>query len=254
MYHRMAWPPRAGAVVVALLLAGCAGAKPIPPPPPPPPPPVVQFKYETYAVQHGDTLYSIGRRFGVPWRKILAANKGVDPQNLDIGQMLSIPLHEATSLPLPPVKPPTVGPAELKPVLREALHKGKPGSAFWWPTSGRVTRKFDDPVRGFAEPGIGISAPAGTEVCAVAAGTVIAAIPDSLKHRQGWGNVVAIRHAGDVVSWYGQLDRILVKEGQNVGKGDRIGTVGASGTVKEPELALRFYKNERPVDPLAYLP
>ncbi len=72
--------------------------------------------------------------------------------------------------------------------------------------------------------------------------------------KPGWGNVISIRHAGDIVSWYGYLDRILIREGQKIRKGQRIGTVGSSGAAAAPELAVRFFRNERPTDPLPLLP
>src|SRR6186713_1615194 len=52
-------------------------------------------------------------------------------------------------------------------------------------------------------------------------------------YRAGWGNVVIVRHAfnekGDVRyvdSLYGHLDRILVKEGQRLERGQKLGTIG----------------------------
>lgn len=53
--------------------------------------------------------------------------------------------------------------------------------------------------------------------------------------RQGWGNVVLVRHAyrdpssGQVKyvdSLYGHLDRIMVKTGQNIKRGQQLGTIG----------------------------
>ncbi len=53
--------------------------------------------------------------------------------------------------------------------------------------------------------------------------------------RAGWGNVVIVRHAyvergttRYVDSLYGHLHRILVKEGQRVGRGDKVGTIGTA--------------------------
>lgn len=53
--------------------------------------------------------------------------------------------------------------------------------------------------------------------------------------RAGWGNVVIVRHAymerGDVRyvdSLYGHLDRISVKEGQRLERGDKVGTIGTA--------------------------
>lgn len=53
--------------------------------------------------------------------------------------------------------------------------------------------------------------------------------------RAGWGNVVIVRHAYQesgsvryVDSLYGHLDRILVKEGARVSRGDKVGTIGTA--------------------------
>ena len=44
-----------------------------------------------YIVQAGDTLFLIAQRFGIPLQTLIAANPGVDPQRLFIGQTLCIP-------------------------------------------------------------------------------------------------------------------------------------------------------------------
>ena len=240
-------------ILAALLSAGC-----VPPrqsPDTPATPAARRINYEAYSVRPGDTLFSIGKQFGVPWAKIYEANQGTDVNNLEVGQILYIPIHEATGPRTSPQPEPALQLSDrIISVPREHLHKGKPVSPYWWPTSGAVSRRFEENVRGLPEPGIGLSAPAGTEVCTVAPGTVLCSVPEGLGHRQGWGNVLCVRHSGGIVSWYGQLGRILVKDGQKVDKGDRIGTVGESGAASRPELALRLYANERPVDPLKYLP
>jgi len=216
------------------------------------------YKYHVYFVRKGDTLVSIGERFGVPWQRILEDNP-CDPAALKPGQVLLIPLH-LSDIPVPlgaPVVEPGAqshGSDDVLGVPPESLHRGRPSHPYWWPTAGTVSRRFGDPVRGFAEPGIGIAAPAGTEVCAVAAGTVICCVRMKPGPRAGWGNVVVVRHSGGLVSWYGHLGQITVKEWQKVEKGERIGTVGSRGDGGAPELALRFFKNERPVDPTQYLP
>jgi len=212
-------------------------------------------KFKVYYVRSGDTFYSIGRQFGVPWQKIQEANRSLEAEDLEVGQAVFVPLHEAIAAPQPDPSPSNgVGTHPIKSVSRGQLHKGKAGSTFWWPTAGRVSRRFGEKVRGFAEPGIGLSAPTGTEVCAASAGTVICKVKKDPDVPRGWGNVVCVRHSDGIVSWYGHLDHILARDGQKVKKGERIGSVGASGAADEPHLALRFYKNERPVDPLKYLP
>ncbi|MBV9671600.1 MAG: M23 family metallopeptidase [Verrucomicrobia bacterium] len=68
--------------------------------------------------------------------------------------------------------------------------------------------------------------------------------------RRAWGNVVVIRHAfieqGQVKyadSLYGHLDRILVREGQSVGRGEQIGTIGNAHGLYAPHLHFEMHKN-----------
>ena len=44
-----------------------------------------------YVVQPGDTLFLIAQRFGIPLQTLIAANPGIDPLRLQIGQTLCIP-------------------------------------------------------------------------------------------------------------------------------------------------------------------
>ncbi|NLM63896.1 MAG: LysM peptidoglycan-binding domain-containing protein [Firmicutes bacterium] len=53
-----------------------------------------------YEIRSGDTFYALARRFGVSLEAILAANPGVDPRNLQVGQLVCIP--GAVTPPTPP--------------------------------------------------------------------------------------------------------------------------------------------------------
>lgn len=46
----------------------------------------------SHIVQPGDTLFSIARRFGVSLDALIAANPGVDPMNLQIGEIICLPI------------------------------------------------------------------------------------------------------------------------------------------------------------------
>jgi LysM repeat protein len=46
---------------------------------------------QTYIVQHGDTLYRIGRRYGTTWQTLMRHNNMHDPGDLFAGQELKIP-------------------------------------------------------------------------------------------------------------------------------------------------------------------
>src|SRR3546814_6944785 len=45
---------------------------------------------------------------------------------------------------------------------------------------------------------------------------------------RGFGNLLLVRHAGGWITAYAHLDRMLVKKGQQVSRGQAIGTVGRS--------------------------
>lgn len=93
------------------------------------------------------------------------------------------------------------------------------------------------PVLGTRRPHLGVdfAAPVGTPVLASAGGRVIFA---------GWkggnGRLVEIRHPNGYVTYYLHLSKILVKAGQSVAQGDRIGRVGSSGLATGPHLDYRI--------------
>ncbi len=65
-----------------------------PPPPPPPvvvPPPVVETAVAEYVIVKGDTLKKIARKNGVSVKAIEAANPGIVPTKLKVGQKISLP-------------------------------------------------------------------------------------------------------------------------------------------------------------------
>lgn len=93
------------------------------------------------------------------------------------------------------------------------------------------------PVLGKRRPhyGVDFAAPRGTPVLASASGRIIFA---------GWkggnGRLVEIRHPNGYVTYYLHLSKILVKAGQSVAQGDRIGLVGSTGLASGPHLDYRI--------------
>jgi len=51
----------------------------------------------THVVQRGDTLYSLGRRYGVSWQTLMTHNNLDDPTDLNVGQILRIPAEAGTA-------------------------------------------------------------------------------------------------------------------------------------------------------------
>ncbi|NLJ24639.1 MAG: LysM peptidoglycan-binding domain-containing protein [Firmicutes bacterium] len=76
----------------------CIPTRPAPGPPPPTPACPNGF---LYTIQAGDTFFKLAQRFGTTVAAIEAANPGVNPNNLQIGQVVCIPTRPAPG-PTPP--------------------------------------------------------------------------------------------------------------------------------------------------------
>lgn len=68
----------------------------IPAPAPAPPCPG-----DTYTIRPGDTFFSIARRFGTTVDALIAANPGVDPDRLQVGQVICLPPGFTGPIPCP---------------------------------------------------------------------------------------------------------------------------------------------------------
>jgi septal ring factor EnvC (AmiA/AmiB activator) len=143
---------------------------------------------------------------------------------------------------------------------------GRAGSATLAPSSIRTTDigRLDWPVNGaflyrfgrYVNPnntttrwnGIGISAPVGTVVKSVSAGTV--AYAGSMGT---YGNTVILEHGGGDYSVYGSLNRIDVRKGTRVIKGQALGTVGVSDPALGSHLHFEIRRGGPAVDPAEWL-
>lgn len=104
------------------------------------------------------------------------------------------------------------------------------------PVTSRFSRSRVHPVLRIHRPHLGTdyAAPVGTPVQAIGDGRVVMA-----GARRGAGNLVHIRHANGYETFYLHLSRILVRAGQRVAQGDRIGLVGRTGLATGPHLDFR---------------
>ena len=95
---------------------------------------------------------------------------------------------------------------------------------------------------------IDYSAPAGTPVVAIGKGRV-----EFAGWRNGYGNVVDIRHSGSYVSRYAHFSRIAarLRKGQSVDAGDVIGYVGQTGHATGPHLHFEFLRGGAKINFLA---
>ncbi len=121
-----------------------------------------------------------------------------------------------------------------------------------WPVNGAFLYRFGR----FVNPnntttrwnGIGISAPVGTVVKSVSAGTVAYAGAMGT-----YGNTVILEHGGGDYSVYGSLARIDVRKGARVIKGQALGTVGISDPALGSHLHFEIRRGGPAVDPAEWL-
>jgi len=122
----------------------------------------------------------------------------------------------------------------------------------FWLSSLFGARKKANGKPGF-HYGIDMAAMKGTPVKAAAAGTVIQA-----QYVPGYGNNILIQHNKYYRTRYAHLQRIHASVGQKVAQGQKIGTVGDTGSVRKSgrdasHLHFEIYHNGRHVNPLRYL-
>lgn len=116
-----------------------------------------------------------------------------------------------------------------------------------WPTNGRVISGFSSAEGG--NKGLDIAGTKGQEVRAAAAGKVVYA-GNAL---QGYGNLIIIKHNDDFLSAYAHNNTIDVDEQDTVKAGQKIATLGSSGT-NTNKLHFEIRYKGKSIDPVRYLP
>jgi lipoprotein NlpD len=115
-----------------------------------------------------------------------------------------------------------------------------------WPTSGKVIAGFSE---GSNLKGIDIAGKAGQPVLASAAGRVVYAGAGL----RGYGKLVIVKHNNTYLSAYAHNREILVKEGQQVSKGQKIGEMGDTDA-DQVKLHFEIRRLGKPIDPAKFLP
>lgn len=70
---------------------------------------------------------------------------------------------------------------------------------------------------------------------------------------RGYGNMVLLEYNHQWATLYAHLDRIMVREGQKLRVGDKLGTMGRTGRATGVHLHFELIKNKQPIDPLLHL-
>jgi len=122
-----------------------------------------------------------------------------------------------------------------------------------WPTEGRVVSAFGAQVhprfgtRTFRN-GVDIEAGEGRDVAAVFAGHVV-----YTGWFKGYGNLIILDHDNEYYTLYAHVADIVVKEGDDVRQGQRIGTVGDTGSLEGPRLYFEVRYQGKPQNPEQWL-
>lgn len=241
------------------------------------------IKSSQYTVKKGETLYSIAWRSNSDVRKIARLNSIASPYRIYPGQKLILVLakvkkstkaskgkvsHKKSTKSsiannknsqkntLASTKKQAYGEnvSKEKSYQNSTLELEKTSGKFsqkisrWqWPVKGKVVEYFSNSAQG--NKGINITGRRGTKISSAAKGKVVYA-GNALR---GYGKLIIIKHNDDYLSAYAHNDRILVKEQQQINRGDIISTMGDTDANKVMlHFEIRF--RGKSVNPLKYLP
>ena len=144
--------------------------------------------------------------------------------------------------------PTAVVPAAALPTPAPAIAVGSDDVDWAWPIQpapkGKIVAMFTD-----ANKGVDISGSKGTPIHAAASGKVVY----SGAGLRGYGRLVIIKHNATWLSAYAHNEKILVAEGENVKKGQKIAEMGSSDA-DQVKLHFEIRKQGKPVDPMKLLP
>jgi len=149
----------------------------------------------------------------------------------------------------PQMKPaaPVVAKVEPRPDEKPAASEDDDEKIDWgWPAGGKLLSSFNETTN---LKGIGISGKPGQPVIASAPGKVLYS-GDGIR---GYGKLVIIKHNKVYLSVYAHNSQLLVKEGQSVGKGQKIAEMGNTDS-DQVKLHFEIRRFGKPVDPIRLLP
>ena len=171
-------------------------------------------------------------------------------------QAMAAPVSKPAEAPANPVEMPAkaepakpVETAKTEPPVEKTTPapSGDDDMVDWgWPAQGKVMVGFNEAA---GSKGLDIAGTQGQPVMAAGAGKVVY----SGSGLRGYGKLVIIKHNKTYLSAYAHNSEILVKEGQEVTKGQKIAEMGSTDTDKV-KLHFEIRKLGKPTDPAKFLP
>ena len=96
--------------------------------------------------------------------------------------------------------------------------------------------------------GVDFGAAKGVPIYSVQNGTVLRA-----GTARGYGNYIVIDHGSGIKSAYAHMNEMFIKKGQSIKKGDKIGSVGMTGTATGNHLHFEIISNNKKTNPMNYI-
>jgi lipoprotein NlpD len=200
---------------------------------------------QTHIVRKGETLFSIAWRYGKSTTDLARWNKLGNGSLIYPGQVLQLNGSAVTSSRSSGGSASGGSGSRPSPKPLPSI-PSQPSPKWSWPTSGQINVGFG------AKPGTGtgvlINGKAGQAIYAAASGRVVYAGSGLI----GYGQLIIVKHNDTYLSAYGYNASLLVKEGDQIKKGQKIATMG-EGPERKPRLHFEIRRNGKPVNPRQYL-
>jgi len=195
--------------------------------------PAAQPVYHT--VQPGQTIWRIANTYGLTVDELARANGIADPSRVAAGDRLRIPgASTPREVPAAPAAGGTLARAD----------------EWIWPVGdGAVLSYFGAPRRTHRHAGIDIRGKTGERVRASRSGVVVY----SGASMRGYGKTVILDHGDGHRSLYAHNSKLLVRNGEQVRRGQSIARVGRSGNASTEHCHFEIRRNNVAVDPMRYV-
>jgi len=185
---------------------------------------ILPVKGILYRVSPGESVGSIARKFDLEIETIMKDNNIKDASNLKIDQKLI-----------------------LRGAKPEFSYQDRLDQKFMYPINTRITSYYG-PRWGRMHEGLDFAAPMGSPIRAVSSGRVVYS-----GWATGYGYVVIVQHQRGLRTLYAHNSKLLVREGESVGKGEVVARSGNTGNSTGPHLHFEVQVNGRPENPLDYI-
>lgn len=242
--------------------------------------------FYSYTVKEDDTLFTLAARCNIPYDTIATINSIETADTKLTGKKIILPTCSGLFIPANNERTIEKTKTTIEALLQKKfINKLNDSAYFCYNINGRfythITEdKFDQTIRAFFldvkmkppldkywlssdygyrknpfggeqqfHKGIDMAAPEGTPVYACKAGKVISAT----KLDATFGNYIVIKHSNGLSSIYAHLSKMIVKMGEAVSTGQKIGEVGKTGKVTGAHLHFEIRQNGQATNPNAYI-